>query len=356
MDVSLLSSTQTPLCLLRKAPPGMTSYLLIFFAALLFAISGTPIARMIALRVGVVDQPAARKIHSSPIPLLGGLAMYLSVCAALLVFSDRFYITQLASILLGATWVSFFGLWDDRAGLNAYVKLAAQLGAAVILILSGVMVQIHALPLPVNYFLTVLWVVGVTNAFNLLDNMDGLSGGVGAVASAFFLLLAALSGQYLVGTLAAAILGACIGFLRYNFNPARIFMGDTGSLFLGFLMAALGIKMEFPTNVVWVTWMVPLLVLVVPLFDTTLVFFSRLRRGKNPLTTPGKDHISHRLVAGGWTRREAVLLLYLTGCIGGALAIFVSRADPVAAYTLIGAVIVVGIWLIYRFEHNHQPN
>ncbi len=164
--------------------------------------------------------------------------------------------------------------------------------------------------------LTLLWVVGLTNALNLLDNMDGLSGGVGAVAAAFFLLLAALSGQYLVGAMAAAILGACLGFLLYNFNPASIFMGDTGSLFLGFVLAALGIKMRFPTREPWVTWMIPLLVLAVPLLDTTLVFVSRLRRGQNPLTTPGKDHLSHRLVNAGWSRREAVLLLYLTGLRG----------------------------------------
>ncbi len=332
----------------------MISYILIFFAALLFAVSGTPLARMLALRTGVVDQPAARKIHSTPIPLLGGLAIYAAVCFALLAFSDRFYVAQLASILLGATWVSFFGLWDDRAGLNAYVKLLAQIGAAVILILSGVMVQIHQLPLIANYALTILWVVGITNAMNLIDNMDGLSGGIGAVAAVFFLLLAALSGQYLVGTMAAALLGGCIGFLRYNFNPARIFMGDTGSLFLGFFLAALGIKMEFPTNVAWVTWMIPPLVLIVPILDTTLVFFSRLKRGKNPLTTPGKDHISHRLVASGWTRREAVLLLYLAGCVGGALAIFVSAADPYAAYTLLTVVALAALWLIYRLEQIQQ--
>ncbi len=332
----------------------MISYILIFFAALLFAVSGTPLARLLALRAGVIDQPAARKIHSAPIPLLGGVAIYSAVCFALLAFSDRFYVAQLASILLGATWVSFFGLWDDRVGLNAYVKLLAQIGAAVILILSGVMVQIHELPLFVNYGLTILWVVGITNAMNLIDNMDGLSGGIGAVAAVFFLLLAALSGQYLVGVMAAALLGGCIGFLRYNFNPARIFMGDTGSLFLGFFLAALGIKMEFPANVAWVTWMIPPLVLIVPILDTTLVFASRLKRGKNPLTTPGKDHISHRLVASGWTRREAVLLLYLAGCIGGALAIFVSAADPYAAYTLLAVAAGACLWLIYRLEQIQQ--
>lgn len=327
-----------------------SSYLLIFFAALLFAVGGTPLARLLAIRVGVIDQPAARKVHASPMPLLGGLAIYGAVCGALALFGNYFYVAQVASILLGATWMSFFGLWDDRVGLGAGVKLLAQLGGAAILILSGVMVDLHMLPMPVNYLLTVLWVVGVTNALNLLDNMDGLSGGVGAVAATFFLLLAVLSGQYLVGSLAAAVLGACLGFLLYNFNPASIFMGDTGSLFLGFMLAALGIKLSFPANVPWVTWMIPLLVLLVPLFDTTLVFVSRLRRGKNPLTTPGKDHVSHRLVARGWSRREAVMLLYLAGCAGGALAIFVSAADVTAAYSVAVAVALAALALLVRFE------
>lgn len=327
----------------------MTSYLLIFMASLLFAMGGTPLVRLLALRVGVVDQPAARKVHTSPIPLLGGLAIYASVCVALLLFSDTFYVAQLVSMLLGATWVSSFGLWDDRFGLGAGVKMLAQLGGAAILIMSGVMVKLPV-PMALNYVLTLLWIVGITNAMNLLDNMDGLSGGVGAVGSAFFLLLAALSGQYLVGAMAAAILGACLGFLIYNFNPATIFMGDTGSLFLGFVLSALAIKLRFPANVTWVTWMIPLLVLIVPLFDTTLVFISRLRRGKNPLTTPGKDHISHRLVDSGLTKREAVLLLYLVGCAGGALAIFVSVADAVSAYSVAGGVALAALALLVRFE------
>lgn len=327
----------------------MTSYLLIFMASLLFAMGGTPLVRLLALRVGVVDQPAARKVHTSPIPLLGGLAIYASVCVALLLFSDTFYVAQLVSMLLGATWVSSFGLWDDRFGLGAGVKMLAQLGGAAILIMSGVMVKLPV-PMALNYVLTLLWIVGITNAMNLLDNMDGLSGGVGAVGSAFFLLLAALSGQYLVGAMAAAILGACLGFLIYNFNPATIFMGDTGSLFLGFVLSALAIKLRFPANVTWVTWMIPLLVLIVPLFDTTLVFISRLRRGKNPLTTPGKDHISHRLVDSGLTKREAVLLLYLVGCAGGALAIFVSVADAISAYSVAGGVALAALALLVRFE------
>jgi UDP-GlcNAc:undecaprenyl-phosphate GlcNAc-1-phosphate transferase len=216
-----------------------------------------------------------------------------------------------------------------------------------------VVAGIHvALPGPdlVDVAVTLAWVVGITNAFNLLDNMDGLAAGVGAVAAACFTLMAAMNGQLLVGSLAAAVLGACLGFLIHNFNPARIFMGDTGSLFIGFLMAVLGIKLRFPANVVWVTWMVPVLVLGVPVFDTTLVVLSRLRRGLNPLTTPGKDHVSHRLERLGWSRREAVLLLYLAGCALAAVAMFISLATLAEAYVILGAVVAIAVAAVAWLE------
>ncbi len=327
----------------------MTHLMLVFAAALMLAASGTPVARRMALRLGIIDQPATRKFHQTPIPLLGGVAIYASVIGALLVFGDRFYVAQLAGIALGATAISFFGIWDDRRGLSPLTKLLAQIAASLILILSGVQVL---LPIPqiANRAITILWVVGITNAFNLLDNMDGLAGGVGAVSATFFLLLAAISGQYLVGSLAAAVLGACLGFLLYNFNPASIFMGDTGSLFLGFLLAAVGIKLRFPANSPVVTWMIPLLVLGVPIFDTTLVVISRLRKGLNPFTTPGKDHVSHRLVRTGWTRREAVMALYLIGGVLGSLAIFVSQAGVIEAYAVAAIAIAAGLAGLFRLE------
>ncbi|HAJ38694.1 MAG TPA: undecaprenyl/decaprenyl-phosphate alpha-N-acetylglucosaminyl 1-phosphate transferase, partial [Chloroflexi bacterium] len=198
--------------------------------------------------------------------------------------------------------------------------------------------------------ITVVWVVGITNALNLLDNMDGLSGGVAMIAAVFFTLLAALSDQYLVGALAAALAGACAGFLIYNWNPAHIFMGDAGSLFLGFMLAAVAIKLRFPTNSVVVTWMIPLLVLGLPIFDTSLVFISRLRRGKNPLTTPGKDHISHRLAFLLGSRREAVLVCYLICCAFGLAAIFVSQATFGEAFVVAIGIFGLCVYSLWRFE------
>jgi UDP-GlcNAc:undecaprenyl-phosphate GlcNAc-1-phosphate transferase len=197
--------------------------------------------------------------------------------------------------------------------------------------------------------------VVITNAMNLLDNMDGLSGGVGAVAAVFFLLMAAMNGQYLVGALSAALVGACFGFLVYNFNPARIFMGDAGALFLGFVLAATGIKLRFPDGLQIDTWMVPVLILGLPLFDTALVTVSRLRRGLNPLTTPGKDHVSHRLVAMGWTRKEAVLICYLVCAALGVLALFVTQANIVEGYVVGGLVVPVALWALWRFEKVDFP-
>jgi UDP-GlcNAc:undecaprenyl-phosphate GlcNAc-1-phosphate transferase len=240
-------------------------------------------------------------------------------------------------------------VWDDRQGLRPLFKLAGQMLATVILMISGIQVGfLHNAAL--NLVATLLWVVGITNALNLLDNMDGLSGGVATVACIFFLLLAAMSGQYLVGSLAAALLGACLGFLYYNLNPASIFMGDTGSLFIGFVLAALGIKLRFPDNVAFVTWMIPVVVLGLPIFDTALVVISRLRRGLNPLTSPGKDHVSHRLVAMGASRREAVLMLYLVCCALGVVAMFLTQASVIEGYFLGGLLVIVAVYALWRLE------
>jgi len=327
----------------------ITRIMLIFAAALTLALAVTPLAKRLAMRTNMVDMPAQRKLHVTPTPLLGGLAIYAAVIAALLLMDDKFFVHQAAGIVIGASLISFLGLWDDRMPLPAGIKLLGQVLPVVVLLVTGVRIAIfHSAAL--NMILTLIWVLFITNAVNFLDNMDGLSAGVSAMASAYFVLLAALSGQYLVGALAAALLGACIGFLVYNFNPASIFMGDTGSLFLGFVLAAVGIKLRFPTNVPAVTWMIPALVLGVPILDTSMVIVSRLRRGKNPFTTPGKDHLSHRLTLMGYTRREAVLLLYLLGSIFGMIAVFVTRASVWEAAVIGVSVFLAGVAIINYME------
>ena len=327
----------------------MTHYMLVFASALVVVIGIMPLVRRAAVRWGFVDQPSERKVHTQPMPRLGGVAIYVGCIAALLALSDRFYVSQLVSILVGATLVSFLGVWDDHHGLRPLLKLAGQVLATGILLMSGIRVGFLHNPV-LDLGATLLWVVGTTNALNLLDNMDGLSGGVATVASIFFLLLAAMSGQYLVASLAAALLGACLGFLYYNFNPASMFMGDTGSLFIGFVLAALGIKLRFPDNVDFVTWMIPVVVLGLPVFDTGLVVVSRLRRGLNPLTNPGRDHVSHRLVAMGATKREAVLMLYLVCCALGVVAMFLTQASVVEGYFIGGVLVLAAVYALWRLE------
>jgi UDP-GlcNAc:undecaprenyl-phosphate/decaprenyl-phosphate GlcNAc-1-phosphate transferase len=328
----------------------MIEMALIALVALVFSVVATPLARRVALRAGVVATPRARDLHLAPVPLLGGAAIYGGFVLALLLLGDRAYIRELIAILIGATLISLFGLADDRWGLSAGLKLGGQLLAGLILLLGGTQVQLFTQPW-LNWALTLLWVVGITNALNFLDNMDGLSGGVASIAAAFFLLLAAMNEprQVLVGAMSAALLGACLGFLRYNLNPATIFMGDTGSLFIGFILAALAIKLRFLSNTPLVTWMVPLCVLALPIFDTALVVVARLRRGVNPFTTAGKDHLSHRLHVLGLTRREAVLSCYLLAGACGLVGVYLTQARIAEAYVVVGALAAAGvagiIWL-----------
>ena len=326
----------------------MIKYMLIFGTALVVVLGTTPFFKRVALRLGFMDKPSSRKIHSKPVPLLGGVAIYLGCTIALLAF-DRPFISQVVTLLVGATLISFLGLWDDRRGLRPLVKLAGQMMIVVVAILSGI--QTHFLHHPVlDLAATFFWVLVITNAMNLLDNMDGLSGGVATVASIFFFLLAVMNGQYLVASLSAALLGACLGFLYYNLNPASVFMGDTGSLFLGFMLAMVGIKLRFPGKMDLVTWMIPVIVLGLPIFDTTLVVFSRLRRGLNPFTSPGKDHVSHRLVTMGLTRREAVMILYLVCCSLGVIGMFIMHANVFEAYSVGGLLMIAALYAIWRLE------
>jgi UDP-GlcNAc:undecaprenyl-phosphate GlcNAc-1-phosphate transferase len=327
----------------------VSTYLLVFAGAIVLAIGATPLARWLGPRLGVMDAPEERKVHRHPVPRLGGIAIYLVVLAVAVLLGERYNFAQFGTILIGATGVSFMGLVDDRWGLRPLVKLVGQILAALLLYFNGIYVGTFGQPF-LDGVATVVWVVVITNALNLLDNMDGLAGGVAAIASAHFALMCFFSGQYLVGALSIAVLGACLGFLVYNLSPANIFMGDSGALFLGYVLAAIGIKLRFPDNVTFVTWMIPVLVMGLPVFDTTLVIVSRLRRRRNPLTTPGKDHVSHRLVAAGMTQREAVLTLYVVSFALGLLAVGVTQASILEGYLVGGAVALAGLYGLWRIE------
>lgn len=327
----------------------MPTYVLIVAGALAVAALATPVARSLAARSGFVDAPSPRKLHSEPIPMLGGAAMYVAVVVALLALGERAEVTELAGIVVGATVAAAVGLLDDRLSLSAPLKLFGQVGAGLLLLASGVSIRLFD-SAPVDGALTIVWVVLIANAFNFMDNMDGVAGGVGAIGAGWFLVLAVDNEQLLVAPLAAAVLGACIGFLVYNFSPARIIMGDAGSLFLGFVLAALAIKLRFPGRPTSISWAIPVFVCAPLLFDLALVFVSRIRRGVNPFTTAGKDHLSHRLTARGLSTRAAALSIYLLAGASGALALLVSRATTGIGVLTIVASVAAALWGLWRLE------
>jgi UDP-GlcNAc:undecaprenyl-phosphate GlcNAc-1-phosphate transferase len=327
----------------------MTIVLLLFFGALVIAMAVTPVSKWLAPRVGVMAHPRMRDIHTRPVPRLGGIAIFAGVIVMAVLLGNRFEFQQFAAILVAAAFVSFLGLIDDRFSLSAYIRLIAQMGAALVVWFFGVRISLFANPV-LDAALTVVWIVGVTNALNFLDNMDGLLAGISAVMSAFFLVLAVINNQYLVSLLSAAILGACIGFLVWNLNPASVFMGDSGSMFLGFLLACVAIKLRFPGQSPYVSWLAPIIVMGLPIFDMTLVTLSRLRRGKNPLTTPGKDHCSHRIHNQGFTRRESVMILYLVCGALGITAIIASEADVLANIIIAASLLIVGLFMLWFME------
>jgi UDP-GlcNAc:undecaprenyl-phosphate GlcNAc-1-phosphate transferase len=317
----------------------------------------TPLTRQIAQRVGLMDKPGVRKVHRAPVPLMGGLAIYGAFLLALLLFGNwPAHIIELGAIVVGATWLALIGLLDDRFDLSPWLKFPAQFAAAVLVIASGIRVDLFNNP-PLDILLTIIWIVGIINAINFLDNMDGLAAGVSAISALFIFVLAFSQGQELVSRLAAALCGSAIGFLIYNFNPASTFMGDMGSLVLGFVLAVIGIKLRFtqPFQTAAVSWMIPILVLGLPIFDTTLVVFTRLREGRSPFEG-GKDHTSHRLVAMGLSHRLAVINLYGACILLGIAAIIVSQAPPQLAM-IVGlgvAAIAVGTFIILEVVRFQQ--
>src|SRR5246500_5126888 len=329
----------------------MSAGLLAFFIALFASLMLTVPVRELALRVGMVDLPGPRKVHLQPIPLLGGLAMYGGVMLAIIFAFDGAARAQSAGIVTGATLVAAVGFLDDRGWLHHQIKLFVGMPlAACILLFSGVHAQAFELIVPgragyvLDAALTIFWVVAVTASFSILDHMDGLCAGVAATASFFFAVLAFLNGQIVVSTLAAAIFGAATGFLRWNFKPAKIFMGDGGAMFLGFLMATLGLKLRLEHASSLATWLAPVLILGATIFDTTLVTISRSRRGLLPFATPGKDHSAHRLANLGLGQRGAVLTIYLVGALSGSAAILVTYLSNRAA-ALVGLVVILAMLL-----------
>jgi UDP-GlcNAc:undecaprenyl-phosphate/decaprenyl-phosphate GlcNAc-1-phosphate transferase len=334
-------------------PPDLIAFAVALLGSLLLTV---PVRRL-ALHYGMVDLPGPRKVHLSPIPLLGGIAIYLGFVLAILFTLHGVPHQQMVAILAGATLLAVVGFLDDGGLLHHQVKLFIGMPlAALFLYASGIRAQFFSEFIPgftgivLDGCLTFVWVVGITASFSILDHMDGLCAGIAAVAAGFFTLSASLNGQTMVRTLGAAALGAALGFLRWNFNPAKIFMGDGGAMFLGFLMATLGLKIRPEASHFPATWLVPVLILGVPIFDTTLVSISRGRRGLLPFTSPGKDHTAHRLSNLGLSHRGAVLVLYCLAAVFGGLGVLAPYLSLVAEYALVGVLLVAGLIAILMLE------
>ena len=270
-------------------------------AALVLALVFVPLAMKLAYKIGAVDKPNARKVHTKIMPRMGGLGIYLAYI--IVVLATQKMNMQLAGLLLGSTILVVLGIFDDMKDLNAKFKLLIQILAAVIVMAFGVRIEfmtnvfgggaiyLDILSLPI----TLLWIVGITNAINLIDGLDGLAGGIATIAALSMAVVGWIYGQYLMASMAIILAGATMGFLRYNFHPAKVFMGDTGSLFLGFNLSVLAI-MGVAKSVTFISLAAPVLVLGVPIFDT---FFAILRRKMNhkPIFAADKDHLHHRLLA-----------------------------------------------------------
>ncbi len=324
------------------------------------ALGMTPLSRVIAMRLGVVDHPSQRKIHLDNKPMMGGLAIYAGFALTLLLFTPPNYLIELGALLCGVTFLALVGLVDDRYTLGIKSKMLAEIIATAVLIASGVHIQMFNQPL-IDIPLTLLWVVALTNAVNFLDNMDGLAAGLSAIAAGFFTIIAFNQGLTLVSSLAAALAGSAVGFLIYNFSPASSFMGDMGALVLGFVLAVIGIKLKF-TSPPDVTWMVPLLVLALPLFDISLVVFTRIMEGRSP-GQAGKDHTSHRLMSLGLSQRWTLFVLYSACLFFGTLGVLVTVAPPdralwigLSGLGLLGALFIFMMFVRRKYQLSSQPS
>jgi UDP-GlcNAc:undecaprenyl-phosphate GlcNAc-1-phosphate transferase len=339
------------------------AHIAIFAASGLLSLVLTPLAMRYALRRRIVDIPGPNKSHESPVPYLGGVAIVaafvLAVALAALLRGSRNGLNEVLVVLALGLVVAGVGLMDDLRPFSPALRLLIEFAVAFGLWTADVRIVMFSTDL-VNFGVTALWVVGLINALNFIDGADGLSAGVAAIASGWFVVLAAVNDQFLVAALAAALAGCAVGFLRHNFQPARIYMGDAGALFLGFMLAYLGIKIR-PEGPDATTFLVPILVLAVPIFEASFVSLNRIAHRRSPLRG-GLDHPVHRLVKIGLPVPIAVGFIYGVGAGVGWLALVVSDIDTtpsvwlaafVATYMVGGGVLLslVPVYETSRSRH-----
>jgi len=317
---------------------------------MLLALYGVPIARQAALKYGIVDAPDGQLKHQrEPVPYFGGLAIYLAFLMSL-AFTFEFR-HDVLGIVLGGTIVVMLGLIDDFGVLTPWTKLAGQLLAIFVLIKSGIRIEIAALPDWVDLLLTVFWMVGLINAFNLLDIMDGLSAGVGAVSASCLFVAALLQGDQTIAFMLAALIGSLLGFLKYNWKPARIYMGDTGAMFIGLLLGAMAMIGKYPSDHP-LSLLTPVFILGIPIFDTLFVMYIRYQRGL-PIFWGSPDHIAIRLRHWGMSVPQIVAASYVaTALIGGIGLMMMTVTEDVALTLCLGTVgtLIIATFILKKID------
>ena len=336
------------------------------FVAAVVALISTPVVRSLAFRIGAVDVPKdGRRMHDHPIPRMGGLAIFFGFLLSVLVFLPLSL--QLRSMLLGAVVIVILGIFDDIYALSAKLKFVVQIAAALIAVLGGnqitVLSNINVFSSEpywelgwLSYPISVLWIVAITNAVNLIDGLDGLACGVSTISSMTLLVIALNVSEPDVAVLTAALAGACIGFLPYNLNPAKIFMGDTGSTFLGFVLATVSIQGLFKFYTIF-SFAVPFLMLALPIFDTCFAILRRVSKGQSPMA-PDRGHIHHRLIDMGFSQKQAVAVLYVISAILGLSAVVLTTNGTVRAMLFLVALCVAGgmAGMIFLNHNNNNNN
>ena len=318
--------------------------------AIIISFLATPLVKALAYKVGAIDVPKdGRRMHKTPIPRLGGLAIFLAFLLSTLLFAeiDR----QMKGILMGAVIIVILGVLDDIMTLRALPKFFIQILAASIAVYHGCVIQFVSnfnlfsdtlyinlgwLSVPV----TIIWIVAITNAVNFIDGLDGLAVGASAISAGSLLVIALMVAEGNIAIVIAALLGACIGFIPYNFNPAKIFMGDTGSTFLGYILATLSIQGLFKMYAI-ISFAVPFLILGVPIFDICFAFLRRIAKGQNPMIAD-RGHVHHRLIDMGFSQKQSVAITYMITAILGLAAVVLTTSGEFKAMFLIGSVFIVG--------------
>ena len=355
------------------AAQDIWAVLLAMGLAAVVALASTPLVKALSVKVGAVDVPKdGRRMHNHPIPRMGGLAIFLGFMAAVLLFVPLD--TEKRGMLLGAVIIVVLGMLDDRFALPAMPKFVVQIIAAVIAVMAGNRIDVLSNPNifsanPVwqlgwlAYPVTVVWIVAITNSVNFIDGLDGLACGVSTISAATMLVIAllvreqdVLVSEQDVAVMMAALVGACIGFLPYNFNPAKIFRGDTGSTFLGFIMAVVSVQGMFKMYNI-ISFVVPFLMLGLPIFDECFAIIRRLTRGQSPMA-PDRGHVHHRLIDMGFSQKQAVGVLYVISAILGLSAVVLTASGAVKAMVFLlamGAAVVIAWWVFLGGPSHDKP-